>query len=455
MVYDPFWSAVTLLISGDGADGSTTFTDESRFAQTATVVGNTQVDDSVLTPWGEAAILFDGSGDYITFPDVTRWQLFNGATIECWVRFTSLASDQTLIAQRGAAGNVGFSLRFETAAQQIRLQVSQTGTTFTAADITTSGVTFATNTWYHVAAQQNGDATWCIFIDGTQRAVDTQIATPGFNSTAPLSIGAYNSGTDPLNGRLAEIRFTKGEARYGTSFTPSGPHTRGAPALTDFPAMAFVKNVAPRADWSTTDAVVLWTFDVIDTDSFHDESSNTSRFTISSTYNGRYGRFRWSMANDSTPNDFAGMKKNGSFFRGGGQTAKAHTLANSAVIATSAPIPLATSDYIEAWADTGTASNESSRPYDWAEFQVLPAGFSGAVIYKSATQSYAVSNADATLTLAGTHFDIGTWTGFVSNALTVPSGVSLIRLNAGYEGLGAENRMGIQKNGSNFRWHAL
>ena len=85
------------LLHFDGADASTTFTDES--GKTFTARGNAQL-DTAQQKFGTASGLFDGTGDYIDTPDHADWFLGTGDfTIDFWVRFSDVAVDQGFCAQ--------------------------------------------------------------------------------------------------------------------------------------------------------------------------------------------------------------------------------------------------------------------------------------------------------------------------------------------------------------------
>ena len=64
------------LLHMDGADTSTTFTDES--GKTWTANGNAQI-DTAQSVFGGASGLFDGTGDYLSASDHADWQLDGGS----------------------------------------------------------------------------------------------------------------------------------------------------------------------------------------------------------------------------------------------------------------------------------------------------------------------------------------------------------------------------------------
>src|SRR3990167_7740340 len=74
----------SLMLHMDGADASTTFTDET--GKTVTANGNAQI-DTAQSKFGGAAALFDGAGDYLTVSGSADWDLGTGDfTIDFWFR---------------------------------------------------------------------------------------------------------------------------------------------------------------------------------------------------------------------------------------------------------------------------------------------------------------------------------------------------------------------------------
>ena len=65
---DPFFfSNVSLLLHGDGTNGSTLIKDSSPRMNTVTAVGNAQI-STAQSKFGGSSIAFDGTGDSLTTP---------------------------------------------------------------------------------------------------------------------------------------------------------------------------------------------------------------------------------------------------------------------------------------------------------------------------------------------------------------------------------------------------
>ena len=61
---DPYFNNVSLLLRGNGINGSTTIIDESATPKTVTVYGNAQI-STAQSKFGGASIYLDGTGDYL------------------------------------------------------------------------------------------------------------------------------------------------------------------------------------------------------------------------------------------------------------------------------------------------------------------------------------------------------------------------------------------------------
>jgi len=99
----------------------------------------------------------------------------------------------------------------------IEFQDQNVGTFASTGTITNDG------NWHHVALVRNGSTfTW--FIDGTSSGTTTSSSSLNNNTTNNFSIGRlgeYSGGTNQnYNGELADIRITRGIARYTNTFTP-------------------------------------------------------------------------------------------------------------------------------------------------------------------------------------------------------------------------------------------
>jgi hypothetical protein len=204
--FDPDFSNVSLLLHMDGSNGSTTFTDTSTTAHTISVFGDAQV-TTTSPKFGTGALLLDGTGDYLTAPSHTSLTFgTDDFTIEAWVRFNTVSVAQYIFSRRDSSG---FSMRLLSDGRLTAITPSLNSLTETAA-------TMAINTWYHVAYTRSGSAN-TLWIDGVSRATLTNSESGGSGTSF---IGSRNGSTDNLDGRIDDLRITKGVCRYTATFTP-------------------------------------------------------------------------------------------------------------------------------------------------------------------------------------------------------------------------------------------
>lgn len=214
---DANFSSVVLLAHMDGFDTSTVFLDNSASAKSITAAGNAQL--STTNPkFGTACGLFDGTGDYLSVDNHSDFDFGAGNfTIEMWVmRQASPSVVYGLLAKRTSTSNFApFNLELKNTGG-LTAQVSTTGSSWVTIN-SSSGLSL--NTYYHIALVRDG-TTLRLFIDGTADGTESVSGSLTTNTT-PLIIGAASSTAEfGWNGRLDEIRITKGVARYTSNFTP-------------------------------------------------------------------------------------------------------------------------------------------------------------------------------------------------------------------------------------------
>lgn len=223
---DPYFSNVSLLLHGNGTNGSTTIADNSPSPKTVTAVGNAQI-STAQSKFGGASIAFNGTGSYLTVPDNTAFEFESGAfTIEAWIYFASHSGNKVIAAKsnRNEAGGIGtFAIIINPDTKLKCLASSDSGPLDANWKIDLTGTTtLSTNTWHHVAFGRSGN-TFALYVNGTQEATTTNSLTL-VNNAQVLTIGTlgYTSGTfvNDFNGYIDDLRITKGVARYTANFTP-------------------------------------------------------------------------------------------------------------------------------------------------------------------------------------------------------------------------------------------
>jgi hypothetical protein len=226
-VTDPNFANVSLLLHGDGANGSTTIIDSSPWPKTVTAVGNAQI-STAQSKFGGSSIAFDGTGDFLTVPDATTNNLPSDFTIEAWVYFSAYSASfaglfgALLVGnyRAGGSGNQGWQLRVNGTASSYTTINVYTGTT----DLSFPAGTLALNTWHHIAASRSGSSLRA-FANGTQAgstSTNSDNLTHNLAFTRNLRVGELDDATYKfgLNGYIDDLRITKGIARYTANFTP-------------------------------------------------------------------------------------------------------------------------------------------------------------------------------------------------------------------------------------------
>jgi len=205
---DTYYNSCSLLLHCNGANGSTTFTDNSPSPKTVTSNNGAAI-STVQSKFGGASGFFDGTNDYLTLASDTAFGTGTGNfTIEFWMYPVSVASGWVFDNRTGGA------------AQSVIGYFSAAGSfTFTGGIITT-GVTktsVTANSWYHIACVRSSGTAY-LFVNGISAGTDTVVGSA--NSSNPFTIGSKYDGTNAFNGYIDDFRYTKGVARYTGNFTP-------------------------------------------------------------------------------------------------------------------------------------------------------------------------------------------------------------------------------------------
>lgn len=217
---DPSLSSVVFLAGWEGANGATTYSEEKN-AAVGTFSSGSRI-STLTAKFGTSC--FDFNGGYINFPDSNNWVLSSGNAdqfcIEMWLLSTSAApGDRCIIGQDFGAGAHAFYLH-TTAANELEFLADPNQTNYVSWLIT-SGVTWAINTWTHIAVTKDATGKVRIFKDGVMKGSATPANSAISNAGTTLNFG-WRLGGAPWLGYMDETRITKGAARYAsdTSFTP-------------------------------------------------------------------------------------------------------------------------------------------------------------------------------------------------------------------------------------------
>jgi hypothetical protein len=226
-IEDPNFSNVVLLVDGDGADASTSFTDDGFVGRSLTTVGNAQV-DTAQSKFGGASILLDGNGDAVQAASHTDFEFGSGQfTIEAWVRFSALTGVHQIVGKWGSAPR-SWCLFKSSGANLSFGSDAHTGGQINGA------WSPSTNTWYFVTVDRDSSQKIRLYVGGVMLGSSTETVALD-TSTKTLRIGLTDSGASDFAGHIDEVRITKGIARYASDsgFTvPTAAFPRARKILT-------------------------------------------------------------------------------------------------------------------------------------------------------------------------------------------------------------------------------
>ena len=208
---DPVFNNVSLLLHGNGTNGSTTITDSSPTPKTVTAAGNAPI-STAQSKFGGASIAFDGAGDYLLTNASNDFLLDGDFTIEGFIYLNTVPTVQPgIIHLPNATGGNNFYLNFRGS-----LVLGVTNTTAVIA----LSPSFSANTWQHFAVTRSSN-TLRVYANGSSGTAVTNSVSFG-SSTLQNFIGADRSlsSNNFFNGYIDDLRITKGVARYTSNFTP-------------------------------------------------------------------------------------------------------------------------------------------------------------------------------------------------------------------------------------------
>ena len=220
MAGDADFDKVSLLLHGDGANGSTTFTDSSAVSKTVTALGGASV-STAQSKWGGASISSGNTvGARVQINSHADFNMVDGDfTVECWayVVARNASNLESFVARRITTGYYGFWLFIDQATGCPEFSMCNTSLSIFKA---TSTTTFPLGQWVHLAAVRNGSQI-TLFVNGVQ-AASTAVSGTNYGSTEPVMLFGTSDGDArfKLNGYVDDLRITKGLARYTTNFTP-------------------------------------------------------------------------------------------------------------------------------------------------------------------------------------------------------------------------------------------
>jgi hypothetical protein len=211
-------ASTRLLLGMNARDGATTLVDESPASRTGAIFnGNVQI-DTAQKKFGGASLLFDGAGDFVTYPSLIDYSgSQTNFTIEVWLRPNESGRIQNICSKRTTL-SVATEFSFvKTLANQIQIVAWSAANAVTISIVGTT--TLAVGTWYHAAFSKAG-TTWRLFLNGALEGTAVESAGAVGTNAILFYIGREEGSTlRDWNGWMDEMRITAA-ARYTAAFTP-------------------------------------------------------------------------------------------------------------------------------------------------------------------------------------------------------------------------------------------
>ena len=222
---DPYFSNVSLLLHGDGANDSTTIVDSSPRPKTITTFGGVRI-STAQGGFGGSSLYFDETVDYLNAGSADDFNFGTGAfTVECFINFVLLPGGGQYTGIVGTQNSVSSAslnhwwLGIYNSGTP-RLYLGRHGN---ANDYVSVNWTPSLNTRYHIAATRDDSGVPRLFINGASQNVTISGAWGGsaidFAAPGELAVGIIATSLS-LFGYIDELRLTKGVARYTSDFTP-------------------------------------------------------------------------------------------------------------------------------------------------------------------------------------------------------------------------------------------
>ncbi len=213
-------SYTKLCLHGNGTHLSTAIRDASPAHKTVTAYGGANVGDTYYKFGGLAMRFPVAESSYMSVPDSDDWNFGSGDfTIDLWVRVSSwpaATQHRMILSQYESATRYWhFSICENSGAYKLILVYTYDGNSASFSRT----ISFTLNVWYHVALVRNGTE-YKMYVDGTLLSTSYTSALAFTNISSALFIGTWYTGAGQYwDGRMDELRISKGIARWTADFT--------------------------------------------------------------------------------------------------------------------------------------------------------------------------------------------------------------------------------------------
>lgn len=216
---DPDFANVVLLMGFEGADGSTTFSDESGFSNgpwtgdggASITTDQAKFGDSCLDLTTLNAALKRSPDADFHIPASTPF------CAEAFIRLTALTSRDPFFCHQWRGDNPsGWALLYDGVSGQLQFR----GYPDAGGGLLTVGGSWtpSLDTWHHVVVERDDAGLIRALADGAVIATSA-VNTDGFSKgTYDDAIGETGTGSDAVSGYIDELRITIGAHRYGGAY---------------------------------------------------------------------------------------------------------------------------------------------------------------------------------------------------------------------------------------------
>ena len=206
---------IVLLMGFEGADGSTTFTDESTYARTITREGQQEQIDTAQFKFGTSSLLLDGEFDHVRAADSPDFNFGTGPfCMEAWIRPTAFGKVRYIFFKGTTASDWAMQLLSDGRLHATYITAASSETLFTQ-----PSSTIALNAWHHVAFDRDATGNGRLYLNGAVVAGPTPLPTAHRVSTGAMRVGRNQSSADGIVGHIDEVRIIKGATPYGGAFS--------------------------------------------------------------------------------------------------------------------------------------------------------------------------------------------------------------------------------------------
>jgi hypothetical protein len=234
---DASWSSVSLLLKGEGANNSTTFTDSAATPKTVTGQGSAKISTSQFK-WGSSSIaLARATSDDLSVAHHTELNLSTSTpdfTLEGWIYLTNAPTDnQSMYNKDGTFGSSypSYLAGIDTSTRKLNC-ILGSGNGVSSVQVFSGVTVIPLTTWVHFAMVRKGTKLFG-YLNGLLEFNTTITATMVDGGKAVLlGFEAGQPSAQHWNGYMDDMRITKGVCRYdGTGLSIGAAMPGGIPTM--------------------------------------------------------------------------------------------------------------------------------------------------------------------------------------------------------------------------------